>query len=247
MPAIGIVFPRKTGNIRKERDDTDRLFCHGNGNPLSKGSPRKGIPLYSSLRPLKARLRRLGVSSINPHPSSGRLPAARAKHTALQPGPPLLATLEGARTPHRGRHPRPPEAPLPSSRRCQDGPVPTDGGSHPPREPPRPPSAPGSPRPHPTRGGGAPPGDSFRVPHRRRLHQPGGSSASSPPPPPPRASSAAPAPASPAWPSADPPGPFPSRPAEQRAPRPRLGPGRKDAGVGSSPGATLRAAPQPVP
>lgn len=46
---LALPFLCKLGTSAKKGMIPDHLFCHGNGDPLSEGSPAKEIPLYSSL------------------------------------------------------------------------------------------------------------------------------------------------------------------------------------------------------
>lgn len=112
---LALPFLWKLETLGKEGMIQDHLFCHGNGDPLSEGSPAKGIPLSSSLRPLKAQLRRFSISPINPPPWSGRLPGLEGPKLStapLQQGPLLIATLKRTCTPPRGRHPETPGNPF---------------------------------------------------------------------------------------------------------------------------------------
>lgn len=148
------------------------LFRHGSGDPLSKGSPWKGIPHYSSLQSLNPAKTRAPQHQPYQSPSwrggfstDSRAPSPAHHHSSKA----LSGWSRSRKRTHtnalapEGDTLRPWKPLLPFTYRCQNAPIPTNRVFNPPREPP---SSTLRTRaiPTPTRGGGAPPGDSTPSP-----------------------------------------------------------------------------------
>nr|XP_030722811.1 uncharacterized protein LOC115858774 [Globicephala melas] len=135
----------------------DHLFCHGNGDPLSEGSPLERAP--SSFFPPAPKAGSNPYASApalsTPIPGVADSPGTRgpqAKHssTPARPSPVRQAqeNVHSTPPPRRADTPRPLETPLTSTHRCQNAPIPTNGVFNPSREPPHLPFALGQSPPH---------------------------------------------------------------------------------------------------